>query len=458
VSEASSPAEQHNGRLPPQALDAERYLLGSTLQDDSVLTDCFGILASTDFYLEKHACIFEAMELMYSKDNIHVDPVTLAEKLLQMGKLELVGGIDYLWQLAESVLGAGNVEQYAKIIKSKSLLRGLITSSNKIISHALDPTQAPEYVLELAEKEIFRLAESRVKTSIRPIRDILHETMAMIDKYRGDALTGVPTGFTELDNLTSGLQPTDLIVLAGRPGMGKTAFALSLLANAAIHHNRAVAFFSLEMGAEQLVQRILCSQARINMQLLRQGRLPKSDYPKISFVAGPISDAPIYIDDQPGLNLIDLKTKCRILKQKNALDMVIIDYLQLMQGTGGKENRQQEISQISRGLKELAKELKIPVMALSQLSRKVEERGGDGKPMLSDLRESGAIEQDADMVWFVFRSSQYDKEAPHTDAELIVAKHRNGPTENIQMTFLAEHAAFYDYSGRTDDYEFGGGM
>jgi replicative DNA helicase len=398
------------------------------------------------------------MELMYSKDNIHVDPVTLAEKLLQMGKLELVGGIDYLWQLAESVLGAGNVEQYAKIIKSKSLLRGLITSSNKIISHALDPTQAPEYVLELAEKEIFRLAESRVKTSIRPIRDILHETMAMIDKYRGDALTGVPTGFTELDNLTSGLQPTDLIVLAGRPGMGKTAFALSLLANAAIHHNRAVAFFSLEMGAEQLVQRILCSQARINMQLLRQGRLPKSDYPKISFVAGPISDAPIYIDDQPGLNLIDLKTKCRILKQKNALDMVIIDYLQLMQGTGGKENRQQEISQISRGLKELAKELKIPVMALSQLSRKVEERGGDGKPMLSDLRESGAIEQDADMVWFVFRSSQYDKEAPHTDAELIVAKHRNGPTENIQMTFLAEHAAFYDYSGRTDDYEFGGGM
>lgn len=451
--EANSTMTDFAGKLPPQSVEAEKFLLGALLQDDTFIAEVLNNIKDDDFYYEKHGAIFKAIADLY-RENIPIDVVTVEEKLLSLGKMAVVGERGYLFELMDSVATSANAVTHSEIIQNKSILRYLIKTSNLLIKECLDPLNDAQKVLDTAEKEFFKIAQSNVKGGLRRIDSLLVETMNIINSYKGESISGVPTGFHDLDNLTSGLQPTDLIVLAGRPGMGKTAFALSLMANSAIKYGKSVAFFSLEMGCEQLVQRILCSQAGINMQQLRQGKLPKSDYPKISLAAGPISDAPIYIDDQPGLNLVQLKSKCRMLSQQQGLDMIIIDYLQLMTGHKGAENRQQEISTISRGLKELAKELHVPILALSQLSRKVEERGGDGKPMLSDLRESGAIEQDADMVWFVYRPAKYQPDAEETYAELVVAKHRNGPLENVKMTFIGEHAGFYNYSGQMNDFDY----
>ncbi len=450
-----------NGKLPPQVAESERYVLGAMLQDSGAVDLCMEIIEDIDFYFEKNRIIYGAMAKL-SLENHPIDYLTVEEQMKSMGEFDKSGGRVYLFELLEEVASSASVVYHADLIKQKALLRDLITTSNEVTAKALDPTSDTDEVLSYAVTNVLAVSEKKVKGGLQPIGKVLETTLKILDNVKGDQLTGVPTGFKDLDKLTNGLQSTDFIVLAGRPGMGKTAFALSLAANSSIKHNRAVAFFSLEMGAEQLVQRVLCSQAAINMQLLRQGNLPKSDFKKIPFVSQAMKEAPMYIDDQPGISLVDLKAKCRILKKKDKLDMVIVDYLQLMTGPKS-ENRQNEISAISRGLKELAKELYIPVLALSQLSRKVEDRPGDGKPMVSDLRESGAIEQDADMIWFVYRPSRYKNRAEvgeevlDTDAELLIAKHRNGPLEDIKLTFIGEHAAFYNYSGANDtSFESGG--
>lgn len=316
----------------------------------------------------------------------------------------------------------------------------------------MDESIESKDTLEYSEQNIFKIGEDKSAGEIRHVSQVMKDTMAMIMDYSEGGVTGVPTGFMDLDQLTTGLKPGDLIILAGRPAMGKTAFALSLLANSAITYSKSMAFFSLEMPGEQLLQRVLCSQAEVDMTALRQGRLPKGEFEKILLTGQTIQDANIFIDDNASLSLTELRSKCRSLKKKNGLDMVVIDYLQLMDGPG--ESRQVQIATISRGLKELAKELKIPVLALSQLSRAVEQRTGDGKPMISDLRESGAIEQDADMVWFVYRPYIYNKEMPETAAQLIVAKHRNGGLGDIDLTFIGKHAAFYNVSYRGDESSF----
>jgi replicative DNA helicase len=305
--------------------------------------------------------------------------------------------------------------------------------------------------MDQAEADIYAISASNIKEGFLPVRKILMDTFKLIESYSKGEIVGVPSGFKDLDGFTSGFQKTDLIILAGRPGMGKTAFALNILASAAIDHRKTAAFFSLEMGREQLVQRVLCSQARVNMHLLRTGKLPQRDLPKLSLAAEPISQAKIFIDDHPSLNILELRAKCRRLKAQEGLDLVMIDYLQLMTGVGRQENRQQEISQISRGLKALAKELEIPVMALSQLNRSVEQRGADAEPKLSDLRESGAIEQDADLVMFIYREELYNKEAEKGKAEVILAKQRNGPTGKVPLSFMSDYASFASYTARVPE-------
>lgn len=436
----------YGGREAPQALEAENALLGGILQDNEALNEILKDIRSSDFYLEKHVAIFDAM-VDLNQDRSPIDVVSLAEKLASIEKLNLVGGREYLFHLMESVASAANANYHAQLIRSKSLLRALIHAGNGIIREALDPAADPKGVLDRAERDVFAISEQQITNSLRPVKEILPLTLSMIERYRQDELSGVPTGFRDLDLLTNGLQGTDLIVLAGRPGMGKTAFALSLMANAAIVHRRKVAFFSLEMGAEQLVQRILCARAGISQQLLRTGRLPRPDYAKITTALSPINDAAIYIDDQPGLTLNELRSKCRSLARRcEGLDLIIVDYLQLMD-IGDAENRNVGIGNLSRGLKMLAKELKLPILSLAQLSRKAEDPNRKGRPMLSDLRESGSIEQDADMVWFVHRPWMYNHgdERGQNYAELLVVKHRNGPTDDIKLTFIGEQAAFYDF-------------
>ena len=443
------------GKVPPQAIEAEEYLLGALLQDSHSLSMCLETsLGVDDFYYEKHSYIFKAILELYN-ENEPVDVITVKEKIRSMGKYELLGDDHYLFELVEKVASSANVGFHSKLIKEKAQLRGLIAYSSEIITQAQDPTITPDTVIQNAERNILALAEERVKGGLVPIGSLLQETLQMIDKVSSDDITGVPSGFIELDKMTSGLQPTDMIVLAGRPGMGKTAFALSLMSNSAMDYNKSVAFFSLEMGAEQLVQRVLCQRAMINMHSLKSGKLRKEDLMKIPLIAQTISDTPIFIDDNPGLSILELKSKCRILTKKHPLDMIIIDYLQLMD-IGGAESHQLGIAQISRGLKELAKELKVPIIALSQLSRKVEDRGGDGRPQLSDIRDSGAIEQDADMVWFVNRPGYRKEDADPNESELIIAKHRNGPQGIIPLTFIGEHTGFYNYSPREGQGEYEG--
>lgn len=440
----------------PQANEAEVFLLGGLLQDAEAILDITQILKGDEFYQERHRFIWDAM-MELNSDNTPIDIVTLSGVLEKKDRLAQVGGKEYLLQLMESVASAANSRWHADLIRQKNLLRGLITAANEIIRNALDPSAEPAHVLDRAEQKVFELAENQVRDSMRPVRGLIEVVLQNLDKQRKDQLSGCPTGFTDLDTLTNGLQPSDLIILAGRPAMGKTAFALSLAANAAIDHGRKVAFFSLEMGGEQLVQRILCSQAQIDQSLLRSGKVPASEFHKIPMAAQPIMNSSLFIDDQPDLSITQLRSKCRTLKRKNGLDLVIVDYLQLMD-TGKEENRAVAIGAVSRGLKILAKELKIPVISLAQLSRKAEDPHRKGRPMLSDLRESGSIEQDADMVWFVHRPWYYNKEEPPRLAQLLVAKHRNGPVDDLNLTFVSEYATFYNYiPEETSGGDFGGG-
>jgi replicative DNA helicase len=434
-------------RVPPQAVEVEKHVLGAMMLDPEAVSVALEGLTGDDFYLEKHRVIFEALGSLFEK-NSPTDILTLAEVLRKTGNLEKAGGEAALLEISTEVVSSASIVEHCQIVKEKSMLRRLIASATKMLEQAYDPTQEPAAIMDQAEGDIFAINASTIKEGFVPIKRILSDTFKLIESYSKGEVIGVPSGLKDLDNFTSGFQKTDLIILAGRPGMGKTAIALTMLANAAIDHRRTVAFFSLEMGREQLVQRILCSQAKVNMHLLRTGKLSQRDYPKLSIAVGPISESKIFIDDHSSLNILELRAKCRRLKAQQGLDLVMVDYLQLMQGVGKVENRQQEISQISRGLKALAKELEIPVIALSQLSRSVETRGGDGEPKLSDLRESGAIEQDADIVMFIYRDEMYNKDAEKGKAKLILAKQRNGPTGDVPLTFVPDYAAFENYSPR----------
>ena len=430
-------------RQAPQNIDAEVNLLGGLIQDAEGFTEILAILDEDSFYLEKHQIIWKALTLLYRQGTV-IDLVTLATTLESQGKLQLIGGKEYLFNLIESVASSANVLWHAQIIHSKYILRKLISNSNETIRAAQDPAASPDEILQESERQIFSLAEKQVRDSMRPIETHISSLLTKL-KDRKDGISGCPTGFTELDSLTNGLQPSDLIILAGRPGMGKTAFALSLASNAAINFGRQVAFFSLEMDGEQLVQRILASRAQVNMSNIRSGHLSKEDKQRLYAQVQPIIESKFFVDDNSDLGIMELMSKTRSLKRKSGLDLVIVDYLQLMK-TGKEENRAVAIGAISRGLKILAKDLRVPIIALAQLSRKAEEKGRE-RPHLSDLRESGSIEQDADMVWFVERPVyRTHNEEDKYKAQLLVAKHRNGSVADIDLVFRPEFTTFYNAS------------
>ena len=445
-------------RQVPQNIDAEINLLGGLIQDSEGFTEILAILEEESFFLEKHRIIWGALTALYRHGTI-IDLVTMSTTLEQQGKLQLIGGKEYLFYLIESVASSANVLWHAEIIRKKYVLRKLISNSGDTIRAAQDPAADPDDILQESERQIFNLAEKQVRDSLRPIETHITSLLLKL-KDRKEGLTGCPTGFDALDTLTNGLQPSDLIVLAGRPGMGKTAFALSLASNAAINFGRKVAFFSLEMDGEQLVQRILSSRAQVNLSNLRSGRLSRDDYQKINAQVQPILESKVFVDDNSDLGIMELMSKTRSLKRKSGLDLVIVDYLQLMK-TGKEENRAVAIGAISRGLKILAKDLRVPVIALAQLSRKAEEKGRE-RPQLSDLRESGSIEQDADMVWF-FERPVYRTHAEEDKykAQLFVAKHRNGSVADIDLVFKPEFTTFYnaapeDFSDEGSDFgDFG---
>ncbi len=451
-------------RVPPQAIDAEKSVLGAILLSREAIGRVLEILDAESFYLDAHRKIYEVAIDLYDR-NEPVDILTLSEELKRHPSeapraggdenapknwLDEIGGAYYLTELAESVPTAANVEHYAKIVLEKALLRQLITVAAEITEDSYRADENVFDIIDRSEQRIFALSERRLRKGFVPLDNVLHETFEEIDELhkRESGVTGVPTGFDQLDALTSGFQRSDLIIIAGRPSMGKTAFSLNIARNAALDHGVPVGIFSLEMANYQLAMRMLCAEARVDSHLLRTGRLADEDFMKLGMVVGNLARAPIYIDDTPGLSLLELRAKARRLKSDKGLGMLIIDYLQLIQGPRGAESRQQEISAISRSLKALAKELNIPVVALSQLSRAVESRSGDKRPMLSDLRESGAIEQDADVVIFIYRPERYgekvDKEGNSLEgiAEIIIGKQRNGPIDTVKLTFIAEYARF----------------
>jgi replicative DNA helicase len=432
------------GKIPPQHLEAEEFVLGAILIDNQALSKALEMLSPSAWYREAHRKIFQAM-IELSEANEAIDQVTVSECLRRRNELDQIGGAAYLAKLVAQVPTAANVRHHAKIVQEKALLRNLITVATDIVASGYRDSEKVEDLIDQAERSIFEIAERKMRPSFIPVRDIVKASFETIERLyeKKERVTGVPTGFTKLDELTSGLQPSDLIILAGRPSMGKTALALSIAQYAAIEKRETVAIFSLEMSKEQLVLRMLCSEARVDAHKLRSGFLGRADWPKLTSAAGRLAEAPIYIDDSPAMAVLEMRAKARRLKAERGLGLVIVDYLQLMRGRGGADNREQEISDISRSLKALAKELAIPVIALSQLSRAVETRGGDKKPQLSDLRESGAIEQDADVVMFIFREEVYRQtEENHGIADILLRKQRNGPTGEIQMAFIDRYTRF----------------
>ncbi|MCX5918903.1 MAG: replicative DNA helicase [Deltaproteobacteria bacterium] len=432
-------------RLPPQNLEAEVSVLGGVLLDNEALNRVLEVMKEGDFYRESHRKIFSAILDLYEKSE-PVDLITLTEALKKREALEAVGGVEYLNSLVNSVPTAANISYYAKIVKEKAILRKLINRSTDIISQVYGVSGDVDDFLDQAERSIFEISEDRVRPSFYPLKDIIKASFKTIERLyeKRQLITGVPTGFTKLDELTSGLQPSDLIIVAGRPSMGKTALALDIAAYAAVEGGIPSAIFSLEMAKEQLALRMLCSEAKVDAHRLRGGFLSESDWPKLTRAAGSLSEAPIFIDDTPGLSALEMRAKSRRLKAEHNLGLVVVDYLQLMRGRADSDNREQEISDISRSLKALAKELNVPVMALSQLNRRVEERG-DRRPQLSDLRESGAIEQDADVIIFLYRDEVYNKSEDNPNkgkAEIIIGKQRNGPTDKFELTFLDKFTCF----------------
>ncbi|MFH1002103.1 MAG: replicative DNA helicase, partial [bacterium] len=431
------------GRNPPQNISAEQAALGSMLLQEDAILHGVDILRPEDFYKKAHQNIFKCILELFEKSR-GVDLVTLTEELNRKNLLEEIGGITYLTNLINSVPTAANIEHYIKIVEEKSILRNLINNATKIVSMGYEEKEDAKILLDKAEHLIFEVSERNLGQSFVPIKEILQDSFEKIENlyHRDEFITGIPSGFDEFDDITTGFQPSELIVIAGRPGMGKTAFCMSIAQYIAVLKNIPVALFSLEMSKSQLVQRMLCSEARVDAHNLRKGRLAESDWPTLSMAAGRLASAPIFIDDTAGITCLEIRAKARRLKAQHELGLVIIDYLQLITSSGRVENRQQEISEISRSLKGLARELNVPIIAVSQLSRAVEQRI-ERRPRLSDLRESGAIEQDADLVVFLYREEYYKTKTEKKGiAEVIISKQRNGPTGQIDLAFVKEYAKF----------------
>ncbi len=441
-------------RIPPQNVEAEQAVLGAMMLDHNAVIVAMEKLSPTDFYREVHRTIFEAMMHLH-KENKEIDVITLPDELQRMKKLDDVGGVEYILSLPNMVATAANIEYHADIVVKKAMARNLITTCTDLTTEAYDGEKNPEDLLDEAERKILQLSENKNRGDFAPVGEVVEATLDKITKlYENKAgLTGLPTGFRDLDKMTSGLQQSDLILVAARPSMGKTAFTLNIAANVGVRQKKTVAFFSLEMSQEQLVQRLLCQIARIDSQKLRTGQLNSDqEWTSLTNACDKLYESPIYIDDTPGISVAEMRSKARRLKSEHGLDLIIVDYLQLMQGRNA-ESRQQEISEISRSLKALARELKVPLIALSQLSRSVESRQ-DKRPMLSDLRESGALEQDADIVSFLYREDYYDKETENQHiTEVILAKHRNGPVGAIKLYFKGEFTLFLNLDTTHDDPE-----
>ncbi|MGA2476604.1 MAG: replicative DNA helicase [Terriglobia bacterium] len=446
------PSTTASDRAVPHNLEAERALLGSILLDNSALNMALEVVGRDDFFSEAHRITFEKM-VGISEKNRTIDLVTLSEELSKDGQTEKAGGAAYLAALTDGVpIGTSvAVSEYSRIVKEKSLIRRLINASNNVISRCLEGTDDPDTLIDLAQSQVFDIAEQKVQSGFTNIRDIVKSSFGTIDDLldRGQRVTGIETGFVELDNMTSGLQPGELVVVASRPSLGKTALALNIASHAAIKHHKTVGLFSLEMSKESLVIRLLCSEAETDGHKLRSGFSSREDWNKLTRALGRLGDAPLLIEDTPALSIMQIRAKARRLKMEKGLDLMIVDYLQLVSGQGRFENRTQEVSYISRGLKSIAKELKVPVLALSQLSRAPEQRLGQ-RPQLSDLRESGSIEQDADVVIFIFRERKAAEESEAegevdrrgVEMKLIIGKQRNGPTGDIPVVFMRPYAKF----------------
>ena len=441
------------GKVPPHDLEAEQAIIGSMLTDRDAVISAIEILKEEDFYREDNKAIYTAILNLYNRAE-PIDIITVKSELESMGKFEQVGGLEYLAELPEKVPTTANAMKYIKIVEEKSTLRRLIKTANEIIELGYSPTEDVEDIMEGAEKKIFNIMQEKNQKGYAPIKDVLVESFTKLEELynRKQHITGVPSGFTELDYRTAGFHGSELILIAARPAMGKTAFALNIATNAAVKANVPVAVFSLEMSKEQLVNRILCSESMVDSNKVRTGKLEEDDWTKLAGAIGPLSEAEIFIDDTPGINITEIRAKCRKLKLEKNIGMVVIDYLQLIQGSNKRGgSREQEISEISRSLKILAKELDVPVIALSQLSRAAEQRP-DHRPMLSDLRESGAIEQDADIVMFLYRDDYYNQDSDKKDiAEIIIAKHRGGSTGTVELLWLGSYTKFVNFERRFDD-------
>lgn len=431
------------GRVPPHSLEAEQSVLGAMILDKEAINTAIEIIKPRDFYKEANGEIFEAILVLFNK-NEPVDLITLSEELKNRGTLENTGGITYLANLSSGVATTANAKYYCEIVEEKSILRRLIKSCDEVIVKSYENADEVNVIIESAEQSIFDITQGRDREGFSPLNEVLLDSFAQIEERAAnqDSLTGLTTGFIDIDHKLSGLQKSDLVLLAARPSMGKTALGINIATNAALKADAKVAIFSLEMSKEQLVQRMISSTAHVNLQNIISGKLAEDEWVQVINSIGPLSQAGVFIDDTAGIGLIEMRAKARRLKMEKGLDLIVIDYLQLMQLEGRQESRQQEISAISRGLKAIAKEMECPIIALSQLSRAPELRT-DHRPILSDLRESGAIEQDADVVMFLYRDEYY-----HDDSELknigevIIAKHRNGPTGNVELVWKGEYTKF----------------
>lgn len=435
-------------RTPPQSIEAEQALLGAIMLDSETIVNAASLVSREDFYSPTHREIYQAM-VELNDSNEPIDLITLTALLKRKQVLEEVGGVPYLTKLVESVPTAANVEYYGKIVQEKALIRHLIRTATEIVSTGYRDEEEVAVLVNDAEQKILNLARDRGKSDFIQISNVLVDVFENVEKLfmRKASVTGIPSGFIDLDKMTSGFQRNDLIIVAARPSVGKTAFALNIAQNVGAQTGETVAIFSLEMGAAQLVQRMLCAESSVEANKIRNGHLDDRDWERLTMAVGSLSNAKIYIDDTSGITVSDIRAKCRRLKKQVGLGMIVIDYLQLIQGRGkGGENRQQEVSEISRTLKQIARELEVPVIALSQLSRGVEQRQ-DKRPMLSDLRESGSIEQDADIVAFLYREDYYNKEAENNNIiEIIIAKQRNGPVGTVKLLFKKEFNRFHSYA------------
>ena len=432
------------GRIPPHDIEAEQAIIGSMLTDKDAVIAAIEILREQDFYREDNRIIYSAILNLYNRSE-PIDIITLKAELKSMGKLEAVGGLEYIVQLPDRVPTTSNVEQYIKIVEEKSMLRALIKTADELITLGYDPTQEVEQVIDTAEKKIFEVMQKKNQKGYSSMKDILIDTFTQLEQLynQKEMITGVPTGFADLDYRTSGLHNSDLILVAARPAMGKSAFALNIATHAAVRGKVPVAIFSLEMSKEQMANRILCSEAMVDSAKVRTGKIDDEEWAKLAAASGELSEAGIYIDDTPGISVMEIRAKCRKMKLEKNIGLVVIDYLQLVQGSNRKGgSREQEIAEISRSLKILAKEINVPVIALSQLSRAPEQRV-DHRPMLSDLRESGSIEQDADIVMFLYRDDYYNEDTDKKNiAEVIIAKHRSGATGTVELLWLGNYTKF----------------